>query len=116
MIRLIAISLCLLVTARAAEILPPTNVVDLRIEICATVAGTKPFTYQWYRGTPTNLLAVKIPAPEGVQESLILTSWVAGWYVRVTTNSAGSCTSLPLQVSTTRTTSAPNLQIVIKQP
>jgi len=85
--------------------------------ISVAVEGTWPTTYQWYRGTATAPKKVKIPAPEGIQPTLILKApYVAGLYVCEATNAAGTSTSKPSKVSVTKTLSAPDVALTLKPP
>ncbi len=120
-------SLCLLATALfASSVLgaaqptePPIFDPSFRgASISVYIQGVPwPTTYQWYRGTATNPKKYKIPAPEGIQRELILKPpYVAGLYVCEATNAAGTSTSNPTKVSVTKTPSAPNAAITLKQP
>lgn len=89
--------------------------------ISVDVEGTWPTTYQWYRGTATNPKKVKIPAPQGIQRELVFgppygIPYVSGLYVCEATNSKGSTLSKPTKVSVTKTKTAPEMQIVLRQP
>ena len=78
------------------------------------VKGTYPTTYQWYRGTATDPKKVKIPAPEGIQPTLI--PKIAGWYSCESTNAKGSTLSDPMQYATTRSKTAPKLKVTERVP
>lgn len=108
---IIALSVAGLVLLAAAQIIPPTiDAADKRIELCAVVQGTPPFTYQWYRGT------MKIPAPEGTQQILSLAPpFVAGVYSCEVTNEAGSVRSRPTRISLTTVSSAPEVTVTVKK-
>ena len=119
MILRIATFLCLLATCLTAqELLPPVQSTDQRFKLEAVPGedGGQPESYQWYRGTKTKPLAVKIPAPEGTQQTLTLKPpFTAGIYVCVMTNSAGSAMNRPTQVSITKVTTAVDVQVTFKQ-
>lgn len=108
--------LCLLAAcAYAADPIPPTqDLTDKSIEISCTIQGTPPFTYQWYRGTATAPLKVKL---EGETRSTITLTppYVAGLYRCEVSNSAGKITTRPFKVSVTTTTSAPDLAVTVRK-
>ncbi len=115
----ILLSLCLLATALAQEVLPPTPLKTPWFELSAAYGedGGVPTSYQWYRGSKSNPLAVPILGPEGTQQTITLRPpLVSGWYVCVMKNEAGSCMTQQTQVSITKTLSAPSMQITVKQP
>ncbi len=74
-------------------------------------------TFQWYRGTAANPKKVKVPAPAGTEQTLRLEPpYVAGWYVCEATNAAGTTTSKRFKLSLTKTLSAADMAVTIKQP
>jgi hypothetical protein len=120
MIRILTLLLCLAATTmiHAAEIIPPTlDETHKGVDFTAKVEGTPPFTYQWYRGTDTDLKKEKLPAPEGAQQTLKLTPpYTAGLYSCEISNAAGKVTSKTFRLSITRQDTAADMQITIKQP
>lgn len=82
------------------------------------VDGTWPTTYQWFRGAPSTLSTpTKIPAPEGIQPTLMLKPTdTAGLYYCVATNAAGSTMSGMFRLSFTTQRDAADMQVVIKKP
>jgi len=112
--------LSVLLTMPAATVItPPTynpDVMALDLDASASVNGTAPFTYQWYRGTATQPLKVKIPAPEGVQPTLTLRSTSpAGIYCCVVSNSAGSVQFPGTRFSLTTSKTATELTVTMKK-
>lgn len=99
---------------------PPSKGDDPRVlELCASnIKGDGPFRYQWYRGTATNPLAYKIPAPEGIQQFITFerATAKAGLYRCVVSNDAGSYTTEPTKISRTSSSTATPLAATIKTP
>lgn len=95
---------------------PPTP--DRTFEGAAFTAsfnGTRPMTYQWYKGTLAKRVA--IPAPVGIQQTLhIKPGDPAGTYFVVVTNVAGSATSEMFRLSYTTSATAAKMAVVIKKP
>lgn len=120
------ILLALAATLRAAVPTGPSEppVFDQTFQgfsLSVDVVGIYPTTYQWYRGTATDPKKVKIPAPQGIQRELVFGApwgipYVAGIYFCEATNALGTSPSKPFKVSTTRTTTAPELQITVRVP
>jgi hypothetical protein len=117
-IRLLLLSCFSVLTLSAQPIPkePPTP--DRTFEGAAFTAsfnGTRPMTYQWYKGTLAKRVA--IPAPEGIQQTLQLKPTdPAGTYFVVVTNVAGSATSEMFRLSYTTSATAAKMQVVIKKP
>jgi len=109
----------LVLAATAAPVVPPAYNPDVKcfvLDASESVTGTRPFTYQWYHGTATDLLKVKIPAPEGVQSQLTLrANSTAGLYSCVVTNSAGSVQIPATQLSLTTSKTAMGVKVTIKK-
>ncbi len=111
--------LCLTATALAQELLPPKQSTEVKFELVATWAedGGTPASFQWYRGTKTKPLAVKLTTPDATERTLTLRPpMVAGIYVCVMSNEAGSAQCKPTQVSITKVVTAVDAQVTFKQP
>lgn len=109
----------LLLAATCYATNPPTlSQTNRGVELSPAVEGDGPLTYQWYRETGVLFKKrVALPPPEGIQQTLFLKSpYTSGTYFCEVKNAAGSVTSRPIKLSVTKSTTAPEMAVTIRQP